>query len=129
MHSPVTSHAAARKYRLTRNKYSEKVDIEEMAKHEFGPSARVAEWKDIKREWSGRAVDFMDQVGLTKHGDSAFVLRGGKRFLDGRRHYNMTRLDGRKPGNFLAHDSIDSHQLSLGSWYGLRLQILAVVDE
>jgi hypothetical protein len=58
-----------------------------------------------------------------------FVTCGGQRIWQGNRHYYITRHDGHLPSNYtyLSHDDIGGHQADLGSWFNVKLRILAEV--
>ncbi len=121
-------------YVLTSNRYRvEDVDLDAVVEDEFGLGATVADWQDIKSEFSGRVREFCKGVGLPNQRDTgnhhgAFVYNGGSRYYncprwDGR-HYFVTFFDGSLPGNYQVHDSIDNRTLCLGSWYRKEMEVL-----
>jgi len=108
-------------YALTTGYYTADADMDAAVVSEFGPSAQVADWTDIKASYAGSAAEFCDAVGLSADGiPSAIVYRNGEGFWYSGRHYFVKRHDGIVPSNWLVHDQIDNNTLDLGSWYILN---------
>jgi len=116
---------------LTRMHYSETDDLDAIVQQEYGQSAKVADWEEIKIFFSGKNSDtiahFLDLAGL-KYNDSALLYRNGTSLWSGKRHYILTRHDGKVPQNYLYHDHIDNHTVDLSSWYDVELPILVKID-
>ena len=113
-------------YALTRYTYAETENLDLAVKLEFGPSARVADWNEIKAQFSRRGEEFLDGIGLTNYDEGALCYRGGSKYWSGNRHYFLARHDGKLPTayTFLVHDTIDNHMIDLGSWYGIRKRVV-----
>lgn len=107
-------------YALTSTAYSETDDLDQKCKLEFGEAAELADWAVVKAEFAGFASRFADSIGLAPHSGSVWVMRNGNRWRTSARHYMFARHDGDVPGNWAVHDHIDSHTLTLGSWWGTR---------
>jgi hypothetical protein len=116
---------------LTKGHYSETDDLQAMVQQEYGQSAQVADWEEIKHFFYGKNSDTiahdLDKVGL-KYNESALLYRNGTRLWSGNRHYMLTRHDGKLPQNYLSHDHIENHTLDLSSWYEVELPILVKID-
>ncbi len=84
----------------------------------FGSGYRVADWTDLEtfHAGGGDPSALFDGLGLGDYGASAFVTRDGEPSYDTTRFYFAVRHDHDKPGTFLAHDDIDGHLITLGSW-------------
>ncbi len=117
-------------FALTSGYYKETDDLEQAVKDEFGEGARVADWNDIKAYVGGsfeRLREFCNKIGLEEDG-TALVLRNGKGFWRGPRHYFIQRsFDGLPHPDFLEHDNI-LNALFLGSWYHIKMRVLAVTS-
>lgn len=117
-------------YALTQLYYSETDDLDMAVRSEFGSSAQVADWDGVKAQFSGRASEFANGVGLIEYDENALLYRGGAAYWSGSRHYFVALHYGQLPQNytFLVHDSIDNHVLDLGSWYGMRMRVLVKLN-
>jgi len=113
-------------YALTARKYSETENLDLAVKLEFGLTASVADWNEIKDKFSGRGREFLDGIALTKYDEGAICYKGGSGYWSGNRHYFLARHDGKLPTTytFLVHDTIDKHMIDLGSWYGIRKRVV-----
>ena len=111
---------------LTSGTYPETIDMNGAIRQEFGGNASVVDWNDLK------AIPNIDAwiscVGLQNE-QSFLVTRNGSPIFSGIRHYIAQYFaSGQAPANFLIHDQI-GRRLFLGSWYGVKLNILAVRNE
>jgi uncharacterized repeat protein (TIGR02543 family) len=115
-------------YKLTVGTYSETEDLYAVCKREFGPNATLADWNDIKANYSGNIKEFLDKVSLPvgygENTKAAYVQVNGERFYYSTRHYFIERHDGSIPLGWGALDQIGSNYLDLGSWYGIKLKAL-----
>ncbi|MFO7881228.1 MAG: hypothetical protein R6U52_01665 [Kosmotogaceae bacterium] len=113
------------KYSLTTTKYHCSSDLLAKAKKEFGSTAVLADWEDIKSSYGNNIEAFCNDIGL-EVGEiySAFVIRDGDNTYEKDRQYYITRFNGDKPGGYLAHDNIDNNYLCLGSWDECTFRIL-----
>ena len=86
----------------------------------FGSEYRVADWNDLINYYNngGDLLELYNGLGLTTYGDSAYVKRSGGSSYSETRHYYASRHNHHKPSYYLAHENIDNHLISLGSWYG-----------
>ncbi len=93
----------------------------------FGSGYRVADWTDLEafRSGGGDLAALFDRLGLVEHDAGAFVTRDGDPSYDTTRFYFAVRHDHDEPDTFLAHDEIDNHLITLGSWDSAR-RILVV---
>ena len=118
------------KYLLTRGKYEETSDLLTAVRNEYGPTAEIADWAEIKRQYSGKTGELIRELGLgIGQGESVLIQNKGKRYYSGSRHYFLTRFDGEVPSWYLVHDDIDSYTLVLGSWYDVEYRIIVKVSE
>ena len=111
---------------LTTNTYWYRADHAAAVQAEFGPGATEADWNEIAARFTGQIAEFCDAIGLG-HMGTFMVLVGGHRFWphEPRRRYFAQRHNGNRPSYFLAHANIDNFTLTLGSWWGLNMRILA----
>ena len=105
-------------------------DHDRECRTQLGGGYRLADWNDLQSyRASGGSVDQLisglnwirEQDWDTTEGGvrGPRVSRDGAERLGGtRRHYFVSRHDHEVPSYYLAHDGIDNHHLSLGSWYG-----------
>ncbi len=114
-------------YTLTSGTYSYTADWDAAVQAEFGADAQVADFAAIEANFTGRAAEFCDAIGLTSYRSAALCVYNGTKYdgtYDGnQRYYYMERHDGNKPSNFLAHSNIDNYTLSLGSWFGTEARM------
>ncbi len=108
---------------ITSRKYSEKENLNQKVKDEFGNNYKIADWNDLKMipnidEWIS-CMNLHDK-------DSFIVTRGGKYTYGSVRQYFVTYFaSGNVPSSWLVHDQI-GNKLFLGSWYGLNKPILGI---
>lgn len=105
-------------YALTTGSYLETDDMDARCVQEFGAGAQLADWADIKAEYTGNAHALMAAIGMAPHSGSVWVQRNGNRWHTSTRHYLLSYHDGNVPPNYAVHDHIDNFTLSLGSWFG-----------
>jgi len=114
-------------YMLTSDQYHENSGIAQAARNEFGPSAEVVDWSNMKQEFTGRSTAFMDAIGMLTYDEPILVTCNGSSYWSGgSRHYYAARHNHHLPSDytFLQHDNIESTNISLGSWYGFSARIL-----
>lgn len=107
--------------KITYKTYSETINMEEAIHQEFTGKCAIADWADLK---AIRNIDgWISCVKLNR--DQTFMLtRNGKFTSMGNRQYFVLYSPmGQLPTGFLVHDKINN-KLFLGSWYGVRRQIL-----
>lgn len=117
------------KFALTTSIYHCNSDLLAAAKGEFGSSAVLADWQEIKSQFGSSATTiagFLDDIGMeVGEPKSAFVYNSGEGLWGGTsRHYYISRFNGSKPVGFLAHDQIGNDYLCLGSWDDCSFRIL-----
>lgn len=113
-------------FRITEGQY-EPGAWESGVAEEFGDDWRVADWNEIKSAFGSTredAVRFATFVDTYANG-SASVKRNGRASYSSSRFYFVSAHFGSKPSYYLAHDNMQSYQVSLGSWTGTR-QVVAV---
>ena len=112
-------------FRISSAKYSEKEDLDEMIKNEFGDQYRLADWNEILT-FRMNIEEWADSLGLKAGEENSLqISNDGYRIWLGRQYY-ISRFNHDKPGEYLAHDAINYHFVCLGSWYGLNMRVLAV---
>ena len=113
----------------TESSYAYNADPQSACRSEFGSEFRVADWNDVRSYYeSGSSMQqFFVDTGLTPSDRSAGVTRNGSQFFSSNRAYFISRHDGQLPANYLAHDQIGGHLISLGSWNSDR-KVLCVRD-
>ncbi|AQT70044.1 Serine/threonine-protein kinase PrkC [Anaerohalosphaera lusitana] len=114
---------------VTEGLYDDQAEWDAIVCEQFGADYRVADWNDLKQFYAdgGDLLALFDGLGLTEHGDCAFVTRGGVKQYSSDRYYYASRHEHSKPSYYMAHDNIDNYLVSLGSWYGSR-RILAIKE-
>lgn len=121
--SELTLHASD--FRITSGKYSEKDNLDQAIKSEFGEEYRLADWEDILL-FSSRIKEWVDSLGLTEGEENGLLISNeGYRIWLGRQYF-ISRFNHNKPAHFLDFGAIDNNFVCLGSWFGLNRHILAV---
>jgi hypothetical protein len=123
------------KFVLTRKIYSPGTAMDHAVRQEFGPSARVADWEDLKAVLKTRrdSADFAASVGLEVQ-DSAFacrnyyITRNGRPDI-GNMRYLLARHDGIRPHDWFIIEQLGGDYLHLGRWNHPAQIIVQVVDE
>ena len=98
-------------------------DLDRIARMSFGSTSRMADWRVLKDMFEGECEEFMDAIGL-KHWETAFVRCDGRRIWKDNRHFLVTRHSGTPRDYYLVHETMDDHQLDLGSWYQTSCTVL-----
>ena len=112
-------------FKITTGTYNEKEDLDQIIRSEFGDQYRLADWNDLLT-FRTTIEAWADSLGLAEgEGKSLLISNDGYRIWLGRQYY-ISRFNHKKPGNFLAHDSMDDECICLGSWSGLKNRVLAV---
>ena len=114
-------------FAITELTYDDASDWEQIVDDIFGSGYRVVDWNDLVafHNDGGDLLDLYDGLGMTEHGNSAYVTRDGDHNYSSTRYYFASRHEHNKPGNYLAHENIDNYLISLGSWDGSN-EIFAV---
>ena len=116
------STSVAGNFRVTTGRYWETEDLDQCIINEFGLGYKIADWNDVLF-YKDNIEEWANDLGM----DSYIVRRNGEDFYSGsNRHYFMERFDHNKPSGWWAHDNIDNHFISLGSWYNIYKPILAI---
>ena len=120
VHGPIASFQG---FHVVIHNLSEKHDLSAACKAELG--VRLADWNDIVAYYNrvGSMADFLRNLDIRVGSGYRVTWNGqaiwGGGLADGRkRHFFFARHDYNKPENFLDHDNIHNHLLTLGSWYG-----------
>ncbi len=111
-------------FRLTKGTYSDK-DAMDGILSEFGQTAEMANWEEIKSRYADRFDAFLNYVGVVGNEDVWLLYK--KSGYDGIRHYFLARISGVSRANFKLYDSV-GNEAWLGSWYGINLRILVKVQ-
>lgn len=114
-------------FQITRGKYRETDDLEKRVREEFGSEYRLADWNDLKK-YGNHIPKLLQALGGESNLKGGLLLtRNGKHFFgSSSRHFFLALHNHNKPRNFLVHDHLDNYYLSLGSWHGLRMPLLAI---
>lgn len=110
-------------FKLTRGVYSEKEALKGL-REEFGQTAELADWNEIKGLYQDRFNWFLSYLGVNT-GEDVWVSLEGNEF-SGIRHYFLARIAGVPRQGFLKHDQV-GEEAWLGSWYGISLRVLVKV--
>lgn len=106
---------------VTQQQYSPNDDHSSIVKAEIGFDWSVAEWRNLKNNFnsaddSRNLADFISELP----GSPSVTVDGSKFWSNTSRFYGISAHYHNKPGYYLAHDSINSYMVSLGSWYDNR---------
>ncbi len=119
-----------REFRITETRHWGSEDYNRAVTEQFGSGWEVADWVEIKQlfgqslERARSLADFLTE----REAAGAAVTVNGNKFWSGDRSYGINPLYHSPPSGYLAHDNIQNHMVSLGSWPSQR-KILAVRDE
>lgn len=102
-------------FKVTKDKYRLSEDLDSIIDQRFGEQYRMADWNDIKEEIANGMNP--DQIlGTNTEKDSAWCTRNGVKFGRSGMHYLVSRNNHNPHSGYYAHDNIDNHLFSLGSW-------------
>lgn len=108
---------------LTSGIYLESDDLQNVIRREFGSNSSMADWTDLKAIPN---IDAWISCMRLQNEQTFMVTRNGKFTFSGKRQYNVEYFPtGRVPSNYLIHDQI-GNKLFLGSWYGVKRNILVL---
>ncbi len=111
---------------ITTGVYSETSNWETAVDTEFGSSATVASFEQLKAAY--QTTEQIASLATFINGQALAVTYGGSQLFQGWRGYFIVYHGAADPGGFFVHDKIGStaagNQISLGSWPGER-KILA----
>src|SRR5215467_1816962 len=113
--------------RMTRTLFAPSdADLAAAIRAEAGPSARPAEWSEVKACYEKFGLPYFHRLGVVKAdpqnkanptGSQVLVLVNGKRYFNPpSRAYFAAFHEGTLPPNWLVHDQVGGHQISLGSF-------------
>jgi len=92
---------------------------------ESGTNWRVADWNDLKTFYlnGGNLAALLDALGIVNYKDGFWLTKGGlKNFSVGRFYFAERHI---WYCTIRVHEHLGNYLLSLSSWYGLELPILA----
>jgi PKD repeat protein len=114
-------------FALTSGTYKDTDELEEAVKYELGDNYTVADWNDLKEYAQTHDIEqWANQIGLSGNTKTAWIKWNGAEFWENTsRHFFIERHDHQTPVFFLVHDDIDNNFIDLGSWYGMKVKILA----
>ena len=103
--------------RVTMDRYSDRVDLNEQIRRDFRSKCEIADWEDLKRI---RDIDEWAFANKLQSGQTAFIARNGKLKYSNTRYYFVHYApNGKLPAGFLVHEKIGG-KLFLGSWSGVE---------
>ncbi len=105
-------------FAITTSAYSETANWETAVDGEFGSSARVASFEELKAAFTTNAQ--ISSLATFIGAQAIGVTYGGSQLRDGWRGYFIVNHGSTVPGGFAVHDKIGNtstgNQISLGSW-------------
>ncbi len=102
---------------VTKERYSDRLDLNEQVRRDFRGKCEIADWEDLKRI---RDIDEWAFANKLKSGQTAFIARKGKLKYSNTRYYFVHYApNGKLPAGFMVHDKIGG-KLFLGSWSGVE---------
>ncbi|HPF52425.1 MAG TPA: hypothetical protein PK335_12660 [Draconibacterium sp.] len=112
-------------YRITAQKYSTTINLEDAVSTEFGQDYRIADWNDLT-QLTNPSQSILD-MEITKYDLTLLLTNNGSHFYSDTRHYFMSYHNHQLPTtySYLSHNNIDNHLIDLGSWE-TTAQILCV---
>ena len=126
-HSQVESayHLKFEKYRITRKTYSEREDLDLIAKKLYGGNARLADWQEILSRFDGELDAFWDYLGL-EEGECVWLTYLNRRFFNSARHFYMLKSSDVSQIDEEVHQSaeLQDGNLVLSSWIQMELPML-----
>lgn len=107
-------------FAITTSAYSETANWETAVDNEFGSSARVASFEELKAAFT--TTEQIASLATFLGGQAINVTYGGSQLRDGWRGYFIVYHGSSVPGGWAVHDKIGDtstgNQISLGSWTG-----------
>ena len=113
-------------FKITSGKYSEKEDLDQIIRKEFGDHYRLADWKDILT-LSNNIEEWADSLGLAEGEENSLLISNDGYRIWLSRQYYISRFNQKKPRDYMAHGSINDDFVCLGSWLGLNYHVLAII--
>ena len=114
---------------VTYFRYSEKGNLDQEVKNEFGDEYRIADWNDVVLYCQNYSISqFINNISW-RIGEiySLMVTYNNSNFYSyTNRHYYISRFDHNKPGHYFVHSNIDNNYIDLGSWYDIKFRILCI---
>ena len=111
------------RFELSQMVYSDIQQIEKSIRRETHGKGVLADWENLVACFSGEGERFIAAFDL-EFEEGFLVKRAGERYFNDERQYFFNRFDHQPRSSFLAHDQIDDHLLTLGSWTRLYLRAL-----
>ncbi|WP_370277548.1 Ig-like domain-containing protein [Pontibacterium sp.] len=115
-------------FKITSTNFAETDDLLAAVQAEFGADYVLADWQDIVRAYNEFGEAYFEDL---MSGQEVMITKDGENFLEEHagRQYLVADHDGSVPTNWGVHDHINGNDLSLGSWYGLNLPVMAVHED
>lgn len=115
------SPATAPRFRLTRLACLADNDYDTVAKEDFGPTAKPADWSELAAHHDDDVLSLCDDLGLPEGKQGTFhILKDGDKYWEDQRAFWVTRYEGQSPSGNETHEELGGMRLSLGSWYGAK---------
>ncbi len=118
-------HLKFEKFRVTRKSYSERDDLDLIAKKLYGGGARVADWQEIVSRFSDDMPELWDYLGLDPE-ERIWVTYLNRRFFNSARHFyafRTTRM-GDIDDEIHQEAKINGNDFVLSSWINMELPML-----
>jgi hypothetical protein len=113
-------------YHLTSTFFTELADPNQQCINEFGPNYSLADWTDL--EQIPNIVQWADSIQMPSN-IQIWVQNAGQEYWNGgNRHFLIQRHNGSLPGGWLAHDNINNHFISLGSFFNISNPALCATN-
>lgn len=109
-------------YVLTSCLYDE-TDLEKGIMLEFGKNAVVADWTELKQNFSDNILELFRQTGVRENED-VWINYNDKAYYKQSRRYFMAYINGNKRSDFLIHDKWGDDLVWIGSWHGMRIRAM-----
>lgn len=126
---PVEIEAAYRlkfeKFRLSRQRYSEREELDLIVKKLYGATSRIADWSEVISRFGTELPEFMNFLGL-REGERFWITYFERRFYASTRHFFAVPVTERgtlevEEYQYCEGGAID---FALSSWVGLELPML-----
>jgi tetratricopeptide (TPR) repeat protein len=113
--------------RITKDVFAPGVgDLAAAIRGSAGPTARPAEWNEVRACFEQYGLDYFHRIGALKtdpanvsnpKNSQILVLVNGQRYFQApTRAYFVAFHEGKLPRDWLAHDQVGGNQIALGSW-------------